>query len=44
MKILAYAATTSRDSINKQLIGFAVKLMQEGLVADCEIEIIDLLD
>lgn len=42
MKILAFAATSSRQSINKQLVGYATRLLGETL--GDEIEMIDLND
>ena len=44
MKILAFAATTSTTSINRQLIDYATRLLDDGLVADVEVENIDLND
>lgn len=39
MKIIAFAASSSRKSINKQLVTYAA-----GLVADAEVEVLDLND
>lgn len=39
MKIIAYAASTSSQSINKKLATYTA-----GLIADAEIEILDLND
>ena len=47
MKILAFAASSSKKSINKQLVGYAMKLFDEharGLKIEADIEIIDLND
>lgn len=42
MKLLAFAATTSSQSINKQLIAYATRLLEEGLIDDVKVETIDL--
>lgn len=42
MKILAFAASTSRQSINKQIVNYAARLLHDGLVDDVAVEIIDL--
>jgi NAD(P)H-dependent FMN reductase len=42
--ILAFAATSSRQSINAQLMAFAARLLEQGLIADATVEIIDLND
>lgn len=44
MKILAFAASNSRQSINKQLVSYAARLLEGGLVDDVKVEIIDLND
>lgn len=44
MKILAIPASNSRNGINRQLIGYAARLFEDGLVADAEIDIVDLND
>ena len=44
MKILAFAATSSRKSINRQLLRYATRLLEDGLVADVTVELIDLND
>ena len=44
MKILAFAASTSRQSINKQLLTYAARLLHDGLVDGAAVEIIDLND
>lgn len=43
MKVLAFAATTSRQSVNRQLIGYAIQLLEDG-PSDVEVELIDLND
>ena len=44
MKILAFAASSSRQSINKQLLTYAARLLHDGLVDGAAVEIIDLND
>ena len=44
MKILAFAASNSTQSINKQLISYASRLIEDGLLADTEVTTIDLND
>ncbi len=44
MKILAFAATTSRKSINRQLIAYAAQLLEDGRPDDVTVETIDLND
>jgi chromate reductase, NAD(P)H dehydrogenase (quinone) len=44
MKILAFAATTSSTSINKQLVAHAIELIEDGLVPDATVETLDLND
>lgn len=44
MKILAIPASNSRNGLNRQLIGFAGRLLEEGLLEDTEVEILDLND
>ncbi|MFN3201441.1 MAG: NADPH-dependent FMN reductase [Bradymonadia bacterium] len=44
MRILAFAATIHTGSINKQLVTYAARLLEEGLVEGAEVEIIDLAD
>lgn len=44
MKILSFAATNSRQSINKQLVTYATEILAEQLGPEAEIEIIDLND
>lgn len=47
-KILAFAGSNSRQSINKQLVGYAARLFEDGLVEGLDgafdVEIIDLND
>lgn len=42
MRILAIPASLSPNGLNRQLIDHAVRLLESGLVADAEVEIIDL--
>jgi chromate reductase len=44
VKILAFAATTSRKSLNGHLIAHAAQLLEEGSPGDVTVEIIDLND
>ncbi len=44
MKVLAFAATSSAQSINKQLIAHSTQLLEDGLVDDVTVETIDLID
>lgn len=44
MRVLAFAASNSRKSINKQLITHAVSVLKLEIIPDVEIEIIDLND
>lgn len=44
MKLLAFAATNSRAGINRQLVSYATRLLEEGLVGDINVETIDLND
>lgn len=44
MKILSFAATNSRQSINKQLVTYASSVLAEKLSVPVEIEILDLND
>ncbi len=44
MKLLAFAATNSRDGINKRLVSYASRLLEEGLVDDVTVETLDLND
>ncbi len=43
MRVVAFAATTSRQSINRQLIGYAARLLEEQ-ASDTVVEILDLND
>jgi NAD(P)H-dependent FMN reductase len=44
MKILAFAATSSKHSINKQLIGYATQILEAGSDHEVTVETIDLND
>jgi NAD(P)H-dependent FMN reductase len=44
MKILAFAATNHKNSINKQLVTHATEVLKTDLVEDADVEIIDLND
>ncbi|MGI9615920.1 MAG: NADPH-dependent FMN reductase [Acidimicrobiales bacterium] len=44
MKILAIPATNSRNGINRQLVGYATRLLEDGLVPTAGVEIVDLND
>lgn len=44
MKILAFAATNHKNSINKQLVTHATDVLKTDIIHDAEIEIIDLND
>ncbi len=44
MKVLAFAATSSRQSINKQLVQAATGMIRSDLDSSAEIEILDLND
>ena len=44
MKILAFAATSSKHSINKQLIASATQILEETSRGDVTVETIDLND
>ena len=44
MKILAFAASNSTASINKQLVTHAANLIKSDILPDAEIEILDLND
>ena len=44
MKILTFAATSSKHSINKQLIGYATRILEETSGDDVTVETIDLND
>ena len=42
MKTLAFAASNSRNSINKKLVTYAASLLEGGIVDNAEVEIIDI--
>ena len=44
MKVLALAASNSRQSINKQLVSYAGELLTSKIIPDAEIELIDIND
>jgi chromate reductase len=44
MNVLAFAASNSSKSINKQLVTYAGRLLEDGLVDDITVEMIDLND
>ncbi len=44
MKILAFAASNSRQSINRKLVGHAADVLKNEILPDAEVEIIDLND
>lgn len=44
MKILAIPASNSRHGINRQLIGYAARLLEDGLVPNATVEVLDLND
>ena len=44
MKILAFAATSSKESINKALVTHAGRVLQNDINSDAEVEVIDLND
>ncbi len=44
MKILAIPASNSRTSLNRQLLGYVARLIEDGLVPDSTVEFIDLND
>lgn len=44
MRILAFAATTSRSSINKALASHAARTIESGLIPGAQVELIDLND
>ncbi len=43
-KILAYAASNSSKSINKQLVSYAARALKEKHIKDADVEILDLND
>ena len=44
MKILAFAASGSRNSINQKLVAYAAELLESGIIDDAQVEIIDIND
>lgn len=44
MKLLAFAATSSVHSINKQVVAYATRILEDGLVDDVAVTTIDLND
>ena len=44
MRILAFAASSSRQSINRQLVTYAARLAAEEIVPGAEIDLLDLND
>lgn len=44
MKVLAFAASSSRSSINKKLVSYAANLLEDGIVDNPDVEIIDIND
>jgi len=44
MKVLAFAGSNHSKSINKQLVTYAAKALQENFVEDADIEVLDLND
>lgn len=44
MKLLAFAASNSRNSINKKLVTYAAGLLEGGIIDGAEVEILDLND
>ena len=44
MKILAFAASNSSRSINRRLVGYGARLLEDGLVADADVEVLDIND
>ncbi len=44
MKVLAFAASNSRNSINKTLVSYAAGLLEAGMVDNPEVEVIDIND
>lgn len=44
MKILAFAASNSRNSINRALVGYAAAQLQSDILPEAEIEFLDLND
>jgi len=44
MKILSFAASNSKNSINKELVQYASRVLQQELLPNAEIELLDLND
>ncbi len=44
MKVLAIPASNSRNGLNRRIVSYAARLLEGGLVADAEVEIVDLND
>ena len=44
MKVLAFAASSSRTSINKALVSYAGQMLVGGIIENAEVEVIDLND
>ena len=44
MKILAFAASSSSKSINKQLVNHAADVLKTSIIKDAEVEILDIND
>ncbi|MEM9224979.1 MAG: NAD(P)H-dependent oxidoreductase, partial [Pseudomonadota bacterium] len=44
MKVLAFAASNSRASINKQLVGHAINVLTQEIEPNADCELIDLND
>ncbi|MFT7599751.1 MAG: chromate reductase [Acidimicrobiales bacterium] len=44
MKLLAFAASNSSQSINGQLVSTATRLLDAGLIGDVTVDVIDLND
>jgi NAD(P)H-dependent FMN reductase len=44
MKVLAFAASNSRNSINKTLVSYAKGLLEAGLLDNTDVEVIDIND
>ncbi len=44
MNILAFAASNSRQSINKRLVSYSAELLEGGLIEGAAVEVIDLND
>ncbi len=44
MKLLAFAASSSKKSINKEVVSYAKSLVDNGLLGDASVELLDLND